>query len=181
MTRAVEGLRFADRVARPPCIGKSKPRGAKAHGVRYENSLAKALRGARHGQWFQFMDSNGLGYCQTDLLLEFEKCVVVLEAKYTWTPEGHFQVERLYAPVVSKAMGKPTFGLVICRALLDDMPGVMVLAHLSDALLWAQRKRVALHWLGGENFLKLPENLGPQFGALIRANTIPLVLARKAG
>lgn len=164
--RTVVGLRYAAMSLPPPHAGKGRPRGAKAAGVRFERELAKALPVARHGQWFQFIDANGHGWCQTDLLLEFPECMVVLEAKYTWTEEGHGQVDRLYGPVVARAFGKPTFGLVVCRALRDSMPEVLIQAHLGEAILWAEkRKRVALHWLGGQSFLKLA--LAPHFGDVI--------------
>ncbi len=156
-TRAIVGLKFANLSERPANIGIGRPRGAKAHGIRYEKLIAKNLPVARHGQWFRYIDANGLGYCQTDLLLEFETCCFVLESKYTWTPMGHFQCERLYQPVVSKALGKPTFGMVVCRALRSDaeMRDVMVVSRLMEALAWCQNKRVALHWLGEAPFMKI--------------------------
>ncbi len=168
--RAILGLKYAVPSVAPSHAGKGRPRGAKAHGVRFERELAKALPVARHGQWFQFIDQNGHGWCQPDLLLEFAGCVVILEAKYTWTEAGHGQVEYLYKPIVSRAFGKPAFGLVVCRSLTSDMPEVIVQAHLGEALAWAQKgKRVALHWLGGASFLKLA--LGSHFGQPISPHT----------
>jgi hypothetical protein len=78
----VEGLIWGVPLgARPDCIPVSRPRGAKALGVKYEKALAGALPGWKHGQWFQFKDINGYGYCQVDLMIELEACVIVLEAK----------------------------------------------------------------------------------------------------
>lgn len=178
VTRAIDGLKFAVTCSKPPHVGISRPRGAKAHGVRYERQCAKNLPDARHGQWFQFIDRNGHGTCQTDLLIEFPELVVVLEAKYTWTPEGHFQVERLYQPVVERAFGKPVRGFVICRALRDEreMSGVMVVHRFSEAIVWSERKRVALHWLGGDSLLRIDP--GTRFGAPIAPHTPLLVPAR---
>lgn len=180
VTRVISGLKFANPCSRPLSIGISRPRGAKAHGIRYEKNCAKGLPLARHGQWWQYVDSNGLGVCQTDLVLEFEACAVVLEAKYTWTPQGHFQCEKLYQPVVSKALGKPAFGLVICRALRDEaqMGDVMVASRLMEALAWCQRKRVALHWLGEVPMLKLDP--ATRLGPAIPPHAPVLVPARRA-
>lgn len=166
--RAVSGLRYAALCGTPQHAGKAATRGKKAHGVRYEKALAKHLGFARHGQWYQFIDRNGHGYCQTDLLIEFPELVLVLEAKYTWTPQGHFQLEQLYRPVVERAFGKPMRGLVVCKKLTDGMGDVLVVSRLAEALAWAERKRVALHWMGGEQFLRLPPP-GPRIGAPIPA------------
>lgn len=168
MSRAISGLRYAATCGVPQHAGRAPTRGKKAHGVRYEKSLAKHLGFARHGQWFQFIDANGHGYCQTDLLLEFPQAMVVLEAKYTWTPQGHFQIDRLYKPVVEKAFGRPCFGLVVCKKLCDGMGETMVVSRLDEAIHWASRKRVALHWMGGEQFLRLPAP-GPHLGPVIPA------------
>lgn len=177
MARVVRGLRYAAKSDPPPAHRPGKPRGAKAHGVRYERELAKALPDGAHGQWFQFVDENGHGWCQPDLLLEFPRHVVILEAKYTWTWEGHMQVDRLYVPVVSRAMGKPAFGLVVCRALIEDMGDVLIQSHLGEASIWAQRgKRVAMHWLGGGNFLKLA-GLEPYLGKILPAHA-PILVPR---
>lgn len=179
--RIISGLRYASICSKPPhAQGISRPRGAKAHGLRYERLVAKHLPVARHGQWFQFIDANGHGTCQTDLLLEFEDLVVVLEAKYTWTLMGHVQVERLYRPVVERAMGKPCVGLVICKALRDEveMGSAMVVHRLMDALAWCQRKRTVLHWLGEAPFLKLDP--GTRLGAPINPHTSILVPRAKA-
>lgn len=179
-TRIISGLRFANLCSKPPhAQATSRPRGAKANGLRYEREIAKALPVARHGQWFQFIDQNGHGTCQTDLLLEFPELVVVLEAKYTWTMQGHVQVERLYRPVVERALGKPCFGLVICKALRDEveMGDAMIVHRLMDAISWCQRKRTVLHWLGESPFLKIDP--GTRLGIPIDHRTQLLVPALK--
>lgn len=179
VTRAIDGLKYAVTCGVPGHVGVSRPRGAKAHGVRYERQVAKAIPDARHGQWFQFIDQNGHGTCQTDLLIEFPELVVVLEAKYTWTPEGHFQVDRLYKPVVERAFGKPCHGLVICRALRDEreMGSVLVVHRLMEAISWCQRKRTVLHWLGGDSLLKLDPST--RLGVPVPAYTPTLVPVKR--
>lgn len=178
-TRIITGLKFASRCTKPPHVGISRPRGAKAHGVRYEKQLAKGLPLARHGQWFQFVDANGLGTCQTDLLLEFPEVVVVLEAKYTWTLMGHVQVERLYKPVVEMAYGKPCIGMVVCKALRpeEQMGDLMVVHRLTEALSWCARKRTVLHWLGEVPFLKIDP--ATRYGVPVNPYTPTLIPTRR--
>lgn len=151
MTRIVHGLKWAKALEkRPACIPQGRPRGAKAAGLRYERSLAKALPVAKHGQWFEFEDEHGRGYCQVDLMLQLLSGILILEAKYTWTAEGHLQLEQLYIPVVSAAWGLPTRGLVVCKKLVPEMSGVAVAGDLDTALKYiACGQRCALHWLGG--------------------------------
>lgn len=176
MTRKIEGLKFANLRSKPSIIGVQRARGAKAHGVRFERALAKAIPLARHGQWFEFIDANGYGFCQTDLLLEFQSCAFVLEAKYTWTIQGHFQLDKLYLPVVAMALGKPTFGAVVCKALRTDveMFNVLIVNRLMEALTWCQRgKPVIWHWLGEAPFAKLDP--GTRLGAPLDPFTPVLV------
>jgi hypothetical protein len=140
-SRALEG--------RPTCIPHARPRGAKAQGLRYERALARALPAAKHGQWFEYQDKNGHGYCQVDLMLQLLSGILILEAKYTWCPEGHAQIENLYIPVVSAAWGLPVAGLVVCKRLVPGMTGIAVSGDLETALKYVgSGRRTVLHWLG---------------------------------
>jgi hypothetical protein len=151
VSRIIHGLKWARALdSRPACIPASRPRGAKAAGLRYERALARALPAAKHGQWFEFEDEHGRGYCQVDLMIQLLSGVLILEAKYTWCPEGHCQIEQLYMPVVAEAWGMPVAGLVVCKKLIPYMPGVAVAGDLDMALRHiAVGRRCALHWLGG--------------------------------
>jgi hypothetical protein len=127
---------------------KRRPRGAKGLGVKYEADLAAALPRAVRGQWFEFLDRNGRGWCQTDLLLRVDDSLVVLEAKHTWTLTGHSQIELLYRPILEKIGKFPVLGIVVCKHLLPEMP-VRVARTLDEALVLARRRQpVALHWIG---------------------------------
>lgn len=151
MHRLIQGLIFARELAgRPASIPLSRPRGIKAKGLRYEKVLAANLRHARHGVWFEFVDGRGHGHCQPDLLLDHEQSLVVLEAKYTWVPEAHSQIEHLYVPVLCKAYSKTVFGIVVCKVLSRDMPShLTVTGDLAQALACASTgKRTVLHWIG---------------------------------
>lgn len=148
--RTIEGLISARTCARPGHIPKGRPRGVKAMGVRYERELARAIPTAVHGQWFQFVDKNGPGHCQTDLLLKTELGLFVLEVKYSWTPAGHLQVSKLYRPVVEKALGQRVWSIQVCRRLTQDTPRHFVRTDLRAALVLAAGGSPAvLHWIGG--------------------------------
>ena len=154
MSRQIIGLRWARPCTRPSCIPVARPRGAKAAGLRYERALANAQCGAVRGQWWEFEDANGHGWCQTDVLLRpDDDCAIVQECKYSWTLDGHVQLERLYLPVVQRALGVTSvIGIVVCKRLVPEMTlqGVTIASTLQGALnSAASGRRVAWHWLGG--------------------------------
>lgn len=143
-------------VARPCQAPFASPRagkGARGEGIRYERSLARALPGAKHGQWFEFQDRNGLGKCQPDFLLDHGQFVVVLECKYTWVPEGHSQIDLLYRPIVERLLGKPVRGIVVCKRLVPEVlrpGGPRIAGSYKEAvdLAAAVDNKVVWHWLG---------------------------------
>lgn len=149
MSREIRGLIWAKACNRPSCIPKSRPKGKKAAGLRYERELAKVLKGGVHGQWFEFEDSNGHGWCQPDLFFEREGKIWVLEAKYTWTEAAYRQIEGLYVPVLSAALRKQVRGIQVCKVLRPESTRDLICRSLGEAIEGsAQSKRVCLHWLG---------------------------------
>lgn len=157
--RFVKGLITAESCQRPSNIPKSRPRGRKAAGLKYERDLAVGIPRARHGQWFRFVDENGSGVCQTDVLLRTSVGIAILESKYTWTPAGHLQLEKLYIPVVEKANpGTPAFGLVVCKVLTPDVDPSWVCRDLATAIRRASSGlKTVLHWIGaGLGPLQIP-------------------------
>lgn len=151
MLRQVNSLQWASPQANGPFPAKRPGnRGAKAAGLRYERALAKALPSARHGQWFEFRDWNGHGWCQPDLLLPVgDQDLVVLEAKYTWTEEGFAQLNGLYLPIVRHCTSKVVSGVLVCKVLVPGHRGV-VTSSLWDAIGLARTgtPMVTLHWPG---------------------------------
>src|SRR5436190_8478559 len=102
MSRVVAGkVDWARPCLRPACIPKSRLKGAKADGLRYEKLVAKAIPEAKHGPWYEFCDVNGPGYCQPDLVVISPRMVLVLECKLSNYFEGLQQIERLYKPVLT--------------------------------------------------------------------------------
>lgn len=119
MGRQVVGLKTATLLAeRPSCIPLSRPRGAKAAGLRFEKALASHLKGCLHGQWFEYEDFNGFGYCQSDIIFSFlPSYLCIIEAKYTFVPGAHAKLANLYIPIISKALKAPCCGVVIVKNL----------------------------------------------------------------
>lgn len=117
---------------KPACIPQGRPRGAKAAGIRFEKAVFEALSGPAgglstprgdapsciRGQWFEFEDENGCGYCQPDIIYPFlPDFFAVIEVKYTLVPGAHQKLTNLYLPVVSKALKSATAGVVIVKNL----------------------------------------------------------------
>lgn len=157
--RMVKGLKWARPTTRPGCILIGRPRGAKRAGVKYERDLAIAMPHLVHGQWFEFEDLNGHGYCQVDFLWHYgDESVGILESKYTWTEDGHRQIERLYRPVLEGAGWRNIWGIVVCKKLIPNMGSV----HSTDVEIAITRakegKRSTWCWIGGF----VPQ---PRFGA----------------
>lgn len=168
--RQISGLISAKTLdIRPKSIPLSRPRGIKAKGIGYERELEKAIPVAKRGQWFEFKDSRGWGYCQPDFLLEGKNSIVVLEAKYTWTLDGHLQIEELYQPVVEKASGKNVLGIVVCKRLVTEMPrNLEIFQNLLSAVESAKRgKRAVLHWIGAGQLWPPYPAFGPRINSTI--------------
>ena len=137
MTREIRNLRFVKVLReRPECIPRSRPRGVKAKGVRYEDALAKlpefAL--ALHGVWLEFDDARGHGFAQADFVFSREGAFVIAEAKLTWTPTAYVQLRKLYFPLFAKFIAWLPCGVVVCQNLTRDTPKADVCGSLREAL-----------------------------------------------
>lgn len=163
--RVIDGLKWAQRDDEGPRFGRSRARGRKAAGIKYEKSLASALPVALHGQWIRFGDRNGLGFAQPDFLLELGDRMVVLETKYTWVAEGHSQIELLYRPLVEEIWGKPVLGIVVAKVLTPDCRQLPVFGSLDKALEAGLQgaRSVVWHWIGS----------GPLFSHSVKSGLTP--------
>lgn len=152
-SRTIIGLEWARQLPdRPTNIPKSRPRGTKADGLRYERALAKALlvHGFQHGLWFEFKDLNGYGYCSPDLIRVDRDCVIVIEAKLTDGLAARHQLKNLYIPVLGMVFQKPVAPVVALRHVTYE-----VTSELHDSITEAlatvctrQWPPSVLHWLG---------------------------------
>lgn len=143
------------RWARPrtkPSFASGRPRrtGAKAKGLAYESQVKNVLGNAVSGQWWEAEDAAGAFICQTDFVLKGPGgTLVVVEAKYTWTLEGHRQISQLYRPVIEKATGRRVYGVVVCKKLVAGS-GASIYGTLMEALEGAIAgvPMPVWHWLG---------------------------------
>lgn len=160
--RIISRLQEAERLAGwPEIIPRSRSRGVKALGHRYEKAVGRQLgREARHGVWWAYRDANGPGLCQTDFVIVGEIWAVILECKHTWTVEGMEQLQYLYIPVVERALERRAIGVQVCKHLtpdagdvFNDLESAVNAARIGDRLSGAppsfERLRLAtLHWRG---------------------------------
>ena len=134
--------------SRPSSIPKSRPRGSKASGLRYERAFAKALPGVAHGPWYEFIDDCGHGFCQPDFVWQLDKEIVVFETKLTDTPAGRAQTIDLYAPVLRAAHSLPISGIIVCKNLTKKTDLSSITTSLETALALSHKSIPILHWLG---------------------------------
>lgn len=91
----------------------SKPKGARAKGLRFEKEFGKRLRQwaeskgleVRLGQWIHFIDANGRGFAQPDAYVVGE-VVWLFECKLTQSDQAESQMRDLYAPLLERIYGK---------------------------------------------------------------------------
>jgi hypothetical protein len=176
--RAVSRLEFAEQLSGwPDIIPRTKLRGVKALGGRYEAAVAKQLgRDARKGVWWSYRDSNGPGLCQTDFIILGEVWAVILECKHTWTAEGMAQLRDLYIPVVGWALNKKVLGVQVCKHLVPHHTGPVYnvledavnAARTGDSVESSMKYRpsrlVTLHWRGIGPMLKHVTRKEPAYG-----------------
>lgn len=160
--RTILRLQEAERLRGwPDIIPRSRSRGVKALGHRYEKAVAKQLgHNARQGVWWAYRDANGPGLCQTDFIIVGEVWAVILECKHTWTFEGMEQLQDLYIPVVEKALDKRAIGVQVCKHLtsdaydvFNDLESAVNAARTGQRLIKApmrfdNHRLVTLHWRG---------------------------------
>lgn len=166
--RAVSHLISAEQLEGwPECIPRSRARGVKALGHRYEVAVGKQLGGeAKRGVWWSYRDANGPGLCQTDFIIIGEIWVVILECKHTWTQEGMEQLRDLYIPVVEWALDRKVVGVQVCKhlvpsysgAVYDNLEAAVISARTGHEILNGRHqppRLVTLHWRGVGPMLKL--------------------------
>lgn len=97
-----------------PYHGKrSKRTPAQRAGLAYQKRIEKFCTSrdgqwvVRCGVWYCYCDVNGRRrYCQPDILLldHQNRCAVVVEVKLRWTSDAWWQLQRLYIPVLRRAL-----------------------------------------------------------------------------
>ncbi len=109
-----------------------KPRGAKAHGLRYERKAQKWLMAACNGQyvpspWFRYSVHHHphWKYCQPDgLIFDFNRnLIVVVEIKLGHSHRAWRQIRNLYEPVTRHVFG-PKWQYAACEVTSYHDPSV---------------------------------------------------------
>lgn len=148
--RIIKGLEWTVPALKGPWGNKTPPRrGIKGQGHTYEGKLAKKL-GVEwlHGQWFQFGDLSGPGWCQPDFLLIQPNFVVLLECKLSWTPIGHLQMSELYEPILIEHFKLPILKIQVCKNLTKQTPWNSITPDLPNAIELAAKNQPSVwHWL----------------------------------
>ena len=153
MPRKVDRLLWAKPCDRPDILPKRKVdyRNARAIGVRYEKAVGQAVKDLRlgttlRGQWFEFCDANGHGYCQTDVVVVCPEYIIAFECKLTEVEEAREQLEWLYVPVLQRVFRRPIHGIIVARHLTRNTHTEDVCDSV-EAALRAPRWPI-LHWIG---------------------------------
>jgi hypothetical protein len=151
--RKVDRLQWARLCERPSVLPKRRVhyRNLKAVGLRFEKAVCAAVKSLRmgatvHGQWFEYFDANGHGYCQTDVLVLRRDDALVLECKLTEVEEAEAQLEDLYVPIVRRVYRLPVVGIVVVRHLTRLTNAARVCDSL-EAAIKAEPWPI-LHWIG---------------------------------
>ena len=139
--RRVRGLLWAEQVSCP--WPKSRARGSKALGLRYERLVASKIPGAIHNPWFKFQDAIGEGHCSPDVLVPGPPGLLV-ECKLKDWREAWEQVEGLYWPILEKVLGQRPVAVVVVRYASLGAP---IVTTLQQAIAKAAERPV-LHWPG---------------------------------
>lgn len=149
--RVVAGILSAEPCPRPNAIPQARLRGTKRLGMKYEKDFANALalrfpRATIAAQWFRFVDANGSGYCQPDVILQLPGQCIIFECKLTDTEKGRSQLGRLYIPVVERCYRLPARGIVVTRHLSKETEVALVTDELPMAMGSPKEVIPTLHW-----------------------------------
>jgi len=122
-------------------------RGSRAKGKAYERKLARfvsRLHPCTYNPWIYFVDANGPGWAQPDIIVHCLDRTVVLEAKLSETAAALPQLHDLYGPLVQRLYGKPVLLVQVFR--FPRQRG-LALSSFTEVLL-ADPGYHRWHWLG---------------------------------
>jgi len=149
----VRGLLWARPCPRPK-LPRSRPRGAKAAGLAYERKLAKAICAehplAFHGQWYEFADANGKGFCQPDVVIPRKDYVVVVEIKLSAQEDAWSQARGLYKPILEHVYRRPCYCIIATKFLRSERAADVIEESLEGAIETAHVLNLTplWHWIG---------------------------------
>ena len=144
----IRGLRWAKALEdKPRFISSPRIKGIQRAGLIYENRIAtyiKALYGdsVLHGQWYEFEDRRGLGWCQPDILIlpnEDRKFLLVIECRLKATRKAWVQLNYLYRPILEKIYPQVELRMVQVVKNLDKNLKLDLVETLDD--VFCQEKK----------------------------------------
>ena len=105
---------------------------------------------AFHGQWYEFEDAGGRGYCQPDIVIPQDQFVVIVECKLSAQESAWLQARGLYKPVLEHVYRKPVHCIVATKFLRRERAGDIVEESLRDAVTSAMVLNIQplWHWIG---------------------------------
>lgn len=114
-------VRLSSRAIFPPQTGLTPKQKA---GLRYERKVHERLQ-EQYGLaylpsiWFDYFDGEDIKHCQPDglLLLPDDRVLVIVEVKYSHTPEAFWQLEHLYVPVLRAFMRDSGWRIATCEVV----------------------------------------------------------------
>jgi hypothetical protein len=145
--RTVVGLKFAEFSPEALMPPNKRRGGSRAQGLTFERKVARALPMALHGPWYHYVDVNGPGICQPDLVLINDEQVIAVECKLTDTPVAVGQLRELYFPILSAVYSRPVGGIIVVKHLRRDSAQPV---GFRDAVAECYGGKVIplVHWLG---------------------------------
>jgi hypothetical protein len=131
--RLITNLQIASR-----CEPRTLPRPSNIYqkqGLSYERRVKREITNLaklnnfryEYQPWFKFYDHNGIGQAAPDLILYVNNTLIIIEVKLTFKFDALEKLQKLYLPIVSKALNKPKIKTVqICKNLLPDVPKLIL-------------------------------------------------------
>jgi len=121
---------------RPSFIPSPRLTGVKRAGVLYEKRVAeymKAIYGednVLHGQWYNYKDRRGEGYCQSDIVIlphGDNKEIIIMECKLKSRKIAQIQLRYLYRPIIQHLYpNNPIIMVQVCKFLNKEIKGVII-------------------------------------------------------
>jgi len=121
---------------RPSFIPSPRLTGVKRAGVLYEKRVAeymKAIYGEEnvlYGQWYNYKDRRGEGYCQSDIVIlphKGKKEIIIMECKLKSRKIAQIQLRYLYRPIIQHLYpDSPIIMVQVCKFLNKELKGVII-------------------------------------------------------
>ena len=98
------------------------------------------------GQWFNFADSRGPGYCQPDHYILRPDEILIYENKLTYRRTVWSQLNALYVPVLEEVFELPCRIFAVCK-YLTELATLERLMTLDDSLKPGGPEIGLINWL----------------------------------